>query len=122
MHIFARRETQFAGQPGYEERRGKVAKDAERCSTLENGKNEGLDSEGDEEAIQRASGCARLGTPCNFVGVATYTRNVSGLSYEVRAQVRFSEGDLSWVDPRSKRVERWPGTRVVVHASAYRET
>jgi hypothetical protein len=122
VHIFARRETRFAGPPGYEERRGKVAKDAKGCSTLENGKNEGLDSEWDEEAIQRASGCARLGTPCNFVGVAIYTGNVSGLSYEVRAQVQFSEGDLSWVDPRSKRVERWPGARVVVHASAYRET
>ena len=122
MHIFARRETQFAGQPGYEERRGKVDNYAEGCSTLENSKNEGLDSEGDEEAIQRANGCARLGTPCNFVGVAIYTRNVSGLSYEVRAQVRFLEGDLSWVDPRSKRVERWPGARAVAHASACRET
>ena len=122
MHIFARRETRFAGQTGYEERRGKVAKDADRCGTLESGWNEGLDWLRDKAIILRASDRARLRTPCNFVGVAIYTRNMSGLRYEVRAQVRFSEGDLSWVDPRSKRVERWPGARVVVHASAYRET
>ena len=94
MHIFARRKTQFAGQPGSNARQYQVAKGAERCGALESGWNEGLDSEGDEEAIQRASGCTRLRTPCNFVVVAIYTRNVSGLSYEVRAQVRFSEGDL----------------------------
>ena len=122
MHIFARRETRFAGQPGSDACQYQVAKDAEGCSTLENGKNEGFDSEGDEEAIQCASGCARLGTPCDFVGAAIYTRNVSGLSYEVRAQVRFSEGDLSWVDPRSKRIERWPGARPIVHAFACRKT
>ena len=81
MHIFARRETRFAGQPGYEERRGKVAKDAEGCSTLENGKNEGLDSEGDEEAIQRTNGCARLGMPCNFVEVICRAGNMLRSSY-----------------------------------------
>ena len=122
MHIFARCETRFAGPPGSDACQYQVAKDAEKYSTLENSKKEGLDSEGDEEAIQHASGCACLGMPCIFVGVAIYTRNVSGLSYEVRAQVRFLEEDLSWVDPRSKRVERWPGARVVVHASTYRKT
>jgi hypothetical protein len=122
VHIFAHCKTQFAGPLGSDAHQYQVAKGAGRCSALESGWNEGLDSEGDEETIQCASGCACLGTPCNFVGVAIYTRNVSGLSYEVHAQVRFSEGDLSWVDPRSKRVERWPNARVVVYASTYRET
>ena len=81
MHIFARGETRFAGQLGSDAHYNQVAKGAEGCSALENGWNEGLDFEGDEEAIQRANGCARLGTPCNFVEVICRAGNMLGSNY-----------------------------------------
>ena len=67
VHIFARRETRFAGQPGYEERRGKVAKDADRCGILLKGQNGGFFALGTEVKVLRASGRARLGTTRNLV-------------------------------------------------------
>ena len=79
--VFARRVTRYEGLWGSGVCRGKVAKAADKCGNLGNGRNEGFFTLETEVKVLRASGRARLGMTCNSIQSVVWAGNMLGWNF-----------------------------------------